>query len=363
MKKVLIITNLPTPYKVDFYSELGKYCDLTVIFEGKRPTDLVFNWNDDDITTFKPIYLSYILNEKKIHKNILKYFDNNKYDTIVLSCYYTYTQTFALLYMKLKGVKYYFETDGGMISYGENNIIRLAKRFLIGGAKAYFSPSQVSDEYLIYYNASPNLIFRYPFTSLDSSDILKEPLTTPEKKRLKDAHHIKYDKIIISIGQFIHRKGFDVLLESCKLIDKSVGIYVMGGSPTKQYLDIQKKLSLTNVHFVPFKSNKEVKEWLKMSNLFVLPTREDIWGLVINEAMANGLPVVTTDKCVAGIELIEDKECIVAVEDVDALYNIMNKIISDDEYSAKLSENNLIKIRDSNFQNMAQSHLQVFNIK
>lgn len=32
----------------------------------------------------------------------------------------------------------------------------------------------------------------------------------------------------------------------------------------------------------------------------------DVWGLVINEAMAHGLPVITTNKCVAGLDLIEN---------------------------------------------------------
>ena len=39
-----------------------------------------------------------------------------------------------------------------------------------------------------------------------------------------------------------------------------------------------------------------------------MPTREDIWGLVINEAMAYGLPIITTDNCLAGLELIKNEE-------------------------------------------------------
>ena len=42
------------------------------------------------------------------------------------------------------------------------------------------------------------------------------------------------------------------------------------------------------------------------ADVFVMPTREDIWGLVINEAMAYGLPVVSTDKCIAALELVKN---------------------------------------------------------
>ena len=59
------------------------------------------------------------------------------------------------------------------------------------------------------------------------------------------------------------------------------------------------------------------------------PTREDIWGLVINEALAAGLPVITTNRCGAGLELIKNNEngFLVNVEDIDELYEkILNNV-------------------------------------
>ena len=64
------------------------------------------------------------------------------------------------------------------------------------------------------------------------------------------------------------------------------------------------------------------------ADLFVLPTREDIWGLVINEAMSFGLPVITTDRCIAGLELVGEKNGrIIPSEDVEALRKSMNSIL------------------------------------
>ena len=48
--------------------------------------------------------------------------------------------------------------------------------------------------------------------------------------------------------------------------------------------------------------------YYQAADMLVFPTREDIWGLVINEAMANGLPTVSTDKCVAALEMIKQGE-------------------------------------------------------
>ena len=57
LKKVLFITNIPAPYRIDFYNELGKHCELTVIFEAKRAPGITFNWKENTISNFKAIFL------------------------------------------------------------------------------------------------------------------------------------------------------------------------------------------------------------------------------------------------------------------------------------------------------------------
>ena len=58
--RVLFVTNIPVPYRIDFYNELGKKVDLTVVFEAKGAADqgIKFNYNFDEIKNFKAIFLS-----------------------------------------------------------------------------------------------------------------------------------------------------------------------------------------------------------------------------------------------------------------------------------------------------------------
>ena len=74
-------------------------------------------------------------------------------------------------------------------------------------------------------------------------------------------------------------------------------------------------------------SKDELTKFYRAADLFILPTREDIWGLVINEAMANGLPIITTDKCIAGLEMIKNGEIgdIFKVDNEEQLLNCVNK--------------------------------------
>ena len=92
----------------------------------------------------------------------------------------------------------------------------------------------------------------------------------------------------------------------------------------------------------------------------MLPTREDIWGLVINEAMAYALPVITTDRCVAGLELVRSGTdgYIVPVEDAPALAEKMDVVLSGAMEAMGASA--LERIRSYTIENMARVHAQVF---
>jgi len=101
-----------------------------------------------------------------------------------------------------------------------------------------------------------------------------------------------------------------------------------------------------------------LKEYYKLADIFVLPTREDIWGLVINEAMAYGLPIVTTNKCNAGLELVKNgiNGYIVQVGNVEELRcAIIDSLLRSDEmgYSA------LKAIQSYTIENMVKDHVDI----
>ena len=320
--KVRYFTNIPSPYRINFFNELGKKCDLEVVFEAEKAPKINSDWyKDNKIKNFKSIFLKKgIIEEQKINFKILKYV-TKKCDVLVVTNYSYYTEMIALIYAKILRKKYVLMIDGGIISTNEMFLKRVLKKFLISNALSYFSPSKSTDDFLEYYGAEKDRINRYPFTSLYKDEIIKEPIASSEKIRLRNEMSIKESKVILSIGQFIQRKGFDWMIKAYKDLDKDIGIYIIGGEPTKEYINLKEKYHLTNLHFIEFQNKNTILKWYKLADLFVLPTREDIWGLVINEAMSQGLPIITTNKCVAGLELVKNGKngYLVEVEDYDDL--------------------------------------------
>lgn len=358
MKKILFITNIPAPYRIDFYNELGKCFDLTVIFEAKGASDqgIKFNWNIDKISNFRAIFLSQgDIKEKKIDWSIFKYL-KEKYDEIIVTSYSYFTEMVAIIYLKILNIPYYMETDGGIIRK-ENLIKKLYKKFLISGAKGYFSPSCKSDEYLIYYGAEKHKIHRYPFTSLFDSDILKVPLTKFQKEEYKKILKVKEKFMILGVGQFIHRKGWDILLQSSKELADNIGIYIVGSEPTDEYKKIKTSLGKENIYFEGFKTKEELKKYYMAADLFVLPTREDIWGLVVNEALSFGVPVITTKQCIAGNELVSaNNGALIEGENPSLLAEVINEI-----KDKELSEQCLNIARNYTIEKMVLAHLTVLD--
>ncbi len=357
MKKVVFFTNLPSPYRIEFFNDLARVVDLTVIFEARRVSGNRFNWNDDNLL-FKAVYLDEVETPNyRVNWNILKYVKKNEYDEVFFTNYGYYTEMFALIKAKLIGLPYYLELDGAVYKK-ESAFKRLFKKFLIKGARKYFSPSELTDRVLNYYGVDNDLIIRYPFSSMRESGIRESVVSPSEKLALRSELGMTEKKIVICIGQFIHRKGIDVLLRASKDLTDDTGVYIIGGTPTPEYIKMVEDMSLPNIHFVGFQGNDTLRKYYESADLFVLPTREDVWGLVVNEAMANGLPVVTTDNCGAGLEIVKDNGRIVKVDDVSGLADAMNDLLSDPERLNRMSSESLKIIMNYTIEAMVKKHVE-----
>ena len=167
--------------------------------------------------------------------------------------------------------------------------------------------------------------------------------------------------ILLAVGQFVPRKGYDILLQSASALGYDYGGYIVGGSAPKEYVTLKKTMSLNNVHFVDFKNPSELKKYYMAADVFVHPTREDIWGLVINEAMAYGLPVVTTEKCIAGMEMIRENENghIVGINNVNSLTYAIRDCVNKREEMGIVS---LKRAADYTIENMAVRHLKAWEM-
>ena len=358
--KVLWLTNIPSPYRVKFFNELGKKCDLTVIFEKKSSTERDESWKNFQLDNFKAIFLSgkSVGVAEAICFSVMKYIDK-EYDHIVVTNYSDPTGIIAILYMRSKGIHYEIEGDGAFPILS-NRIKSAIKRFILSKSDICFSTAKMHDEYYIINGVSKERIVRYPFTSLCKNEIVELPVGSEEKEDLRNQLNIKEHYMILSVGQFIYRKGYDNLIEAASRLNECYGIYIVGGDAPREYIEMVKKLKCRNVHFIGFKKSEELRKYYKAADIFVHPTREDIWGLVVNEAMSNGLPVITTNKCIAGLEMVQNNMngTIGEVDDINYLVTSIKQCCEKkEEYALKAIET----AKGYTIENMVSCHLKIWD--
>jgi glycosyltransferase involved in cell wall biosynthesis len=261
-----------------------------------------------------------------------------------------------------KNVPYCINCDGAFIH--PNWIKDRVKTLFISHAAACFASGEYAKRYFEYYGAKADKIHFHRFTSLTETDIYSQIAEDNERNTLRDTLDLSPKKTVLTIGQFIYRKGIDVLLRAWTELDPMYQLVIIGGGELEEEYKKQiKELGLQNVIIRGFMKKQELFLYYRASDLFVLPTREDIWGLVINEAMACGLPVVSTDHCIAALELIENGEngYVVPVEQEEKLQVALNKILCDEQLRAYMGKNNLAKMQGCTIQSIVRRHTEVID--
>ncbi|GEL07242.1 glycosyltransferase family 4 protein [Salisediminibacterium halotolerans] len=362
--KVLFTTNLLSPYRVDFLNELGKFCELVVFDESDVIDAKQRNpeWFSNEYNNFSVINLKSLkVGKRRLYPSLTKYIKDNQFNVVVFGGYSTLTQIWGIYNMNKANIPCFINLDGAIYS-SRKKAKNYLKKILFMGSSSFLVSGDYTAEYLKKFNVSSERIYTYPFTSVKQEDVPVRPINTLEKETVRKDFDIKEKNVIVTVGQFIHRKGFDVLLAAANSFEINTGVYIIGGTPTEEYLTIQKDNNLSNVHFIGFQKKEDVLKYFQSADVMVLPTREDIWGLVVNEAMAQGLPVITTDKCVAGLELITDDQngYIVPVDDSAALAEKTMYILNNEPLKKQMGENNLLKMQDYTIENMAAAHMRIF---
>lgn len=183
-----------------------------------------------------------------------------------------------------------------------------ARRLMARFTDAFITNSQAGKTYLAeVLRANETCIFARPYQ-------------IPTMKALSrgvgnDAHldtHLKHP-VFLFIGQIIPRKGVDLLLEACVILYKQgyhdYSLLVGGDGPQRQELELLSRSQglEESVRWVGWIDYQHLGSYFCNADVFVFPTLDDIWGMVVLEAMIFGKPVLCS-RWGGAAELITDGE-------------------------------------------------------
>jgi glycosyltransferase involved in cell wall biosynthesis len=350
MKSILYVSNIEVPYRTQFFNLLARYCNLTVLYERRKSNNRDESWSNDQKGSFTKIFLDGkdIGNESSFSFSILKYVFG-KYDYVIFGCFNSPVEVFAYQMMKIFHKPYFLNFDGE--SFFETNTIKgKLKCALARGAQGNFIAGVKSGQSLKRIVDVKN-IYPYYFSSLTEKQI-QDNSEWNEKRNGK----------ILVVGQYYTYKGLDIAVKAARQNPDLQYTFIGMGKRTQLFIKELHVDELKNVEVIPFLEAEELAEYYKTYSLLVLPSRQECWGLVINEAASYGMPIVSTWGSGAAVEFLADQYPQFLAEPgnaIDLYHRIKLGLKSDNnEYSQYLIE----KTKNYSIEKMVKAHCEALDL-
>jgi glycosyltransferase involved in cell wall biosynthesis len=367
--KVVLSTNIIAPYRKPLFEEIGKHFDLTIICSSVTEVDREWQaWDRQETFIFKSIILKGIT--LKMKRGFF-YFQTGLVPTlreikpeILINSSFNLNTLWGSLYAKIVHIPSLIWSEATCFSERDQSFARhWFRRLLIYLNDAYIPSGIDAKEFLLSLGATEDRCF----TAVDAvEDIRKSPEYESIIEKVNRLRTLKSDLIVLFSGQLILRKGIDLLFAAYEKIQdcRSISLWIMGSGPLEKTLkEAVVRKGLKNVKFLGYMQEREKWFYYLLSDIFVLPTREDVWGLVVNEAMMCGLPVICSKNAGCCNDLIEDGKTGYRIDpcETEKLSDTLHNLIMDDSLRKTMSKNALEKVRKYNIEESTKGFLRAIS--
>jgi glycosyltransferase involved in cell wall biosynthesis len=278
-----------------------------------------------------------------------------KFDAVIVHGYVSPTVWLAILAAWASGTPVLMRGESTLL-YNRSAWIRLIKRvFLRAVFSAVDSFLYIGTRNREFYESfgikSDRLAF-VPYSVDNESFFRLQAEDTDLRSRTRASLEIKEgEPVILFTGKLIERKRPMDLLQAYKVVvadNPEAHLVVVGEGADRPKLEgFVKAHGLTRVHFVGFQNRTEISAYYASADIFVLPSHHDPWGLVVNEAMCFGLPVIATTLVGCTPDLISEGEngFLYEVGDVRRLAEHLRLLVAAAPRRAQMGRLSLERIR------------------
>lgn len=130
---------------------------------------------------------------------------------------------------------------------------------------------------------------------MEIKNYVRKSIVIPNGINVEEFKNMRFRNLeyVISVGRLEKYKGFDLILEVCKELNKKV---VIVGRKTKYYWELIRKIKKDNINaeIYPDANRKALLRLLEGASLYICASKKEGFGISIIEALASGLPIIST---------------------------------------------------------------------
>jgi len=262
-------------------------------------TDALYKWNSitntkHTVLSVKPAEQSDLINRFRAFRKIIK----ERSITTVAMPYGRSEYHVFLLYARLKGIRTVIFSEswysrGAAKDFFKSILLKtLGQRFFVSGKRAF-------DHFTNNYKIQPSRIVS-GYSVVDNKHFTVS---------IKDAASQTEKKNIVCVARYSKEKNLEMLIRSyvSSELSKKYTLLLVGDGPLRSELNqlIQSLAATDVVKLTGWVTYNELPQIYASSACFILPSTFEPWGLVVNEALAAGLPIILSDVCGCCPELLE----------------------------------------------------------
>lgn len=273
-------------------------------------------------------------------------------DLIICGGYHHPSSLFALRYAKRYRKRFILWCESHHESVGLRTFpVDHYRKYFIGSSDGFVVPGRKSFDFIRSFGVNEKKIWIAPNT-IDTElfrSTSKDYRTTGGPEQFRERFRLP-DFNILFVGRLAPEKGLPTIFNTLHQIQKrgfQVGFVIVGDGPCRsKYEQSVRELGLNHVVFVGFKQQEELSYYYLGSDVLVLPSHSEPWGLVVNEALTCGLPVLCSKKVGCSDDLIiEGKTGFLCSEVKDYDQRIVELMANHDQ---------LVQMREHCYEHIAQ---------
>ncbi len=367
MTKLLVIETVWSPYNHARFTAIAKHMkdmQLTVFFQN---SDAKYRKWDAEITDspYKMVFLknigipvsantAFVCN---INYNIYQEIKKYNPDRIISTGWDSFATLMAIVYAKKHGKEIILWTES---TIHEDSFIRktslLYVKFILRFFDGFISAGTAAAEYLRFMGVSKKI--EHFYNSVDVDHFLTQGhLSVQEKSMLKEKIGVRNSsRAIVFSGRLVAIKCVDLLIKAFLQVNEifqDIELLIVGYGPEEQRL---KEMAGDNnyIHFLGHQGIDKIPKLYGISDILVLPSISEPWGLVVNEAMACGCAIIVSDKCGCAKDLVQGNGIIVEGGSLDSLVEALKGLLSSEERLTQMKRKSLKVIQRFRLENLVK---------
>jgi len=242
-------------------------------------------------------------------KALFGVFDEFKPDVLNITGYFDWAQVLLMFYARWKGVKVVISSESSSADHNRSAWKEWIKKVIVSRANAFFCFGKTSAEYLESLGVAKSAIKTRNAAVIDEKLIRQR---YDQAKKTLDTATNPVSRKFVYVGRLAPEKNLNTLIRAFAQMVKETGsdwkLLFVGDGPERGNLE---KLATesgvaSQVIFAGGFPWYQVPDRLAQSDVLVLPSQSEPWGLVVNEAMVCGMPVIVSETCGCAADLVRN---------------------------------------------------------